>query len=196
MAATALDQALAFLVEADRLKSVERQTWLTDGSRQDNSAEHSWHAALTAMVLAPFASEPVQVDRAIRMLLLHDLVEIDAGDTFLYDAVASADQAQRECAAADRLFGLLPVEQCLADRALWDEFEAGQTPDARFAKAVDRVNPVLLNLVTQGKGWRVHGVRLEQVLARNAGIAGPLPAVWTWLRLRLEQAVEAGWLRP
>ncbi|MEN8819743.1 MAG: HD domain-containing protein [Abyssibacter sp.] len=196
MAATALDQALAFLVEADRLKSVERQTWLTDGSRQENSAEHSWHAALTAMVLAPFASEPVQVDRAIRMLLLHDLVEIDAGDTFLYDAVASADQAQRECAAADRLFGLLPVEQSLADRALWDEFEAGQTPDARFAKAVDRVNPVLLNLATQGKGWRVHGVRLEQVLARNAGIAGPLPAVWAWLRSRLEQAVEAGWLRP
>ena len=193
---TALDQALAFLVEADRLKSVDRQSWLTDASRQENAAEHSWHAALTAMVLAPFASEPIQVDRAIRMLLLHDLVEIDAGDTFLYDAVASADQAERECVAADRLFGLLPADQSRADRALWDEFEAGQTPDARFAKAVDRVNPVMLNLATQGKGWRAHGIRLEQVLARNAGIAGPLPAVWDWLRARLEQAVVAGWLQP
>lgn len=191
-----LDQALGFLVEADRLKSVDRQTWLTDGSRQENSAEHSWHAALTAMVLAPFAVHPVQADRAIRMLLLHDLVEIDAGDTFLYDEAATADQAEREQAAANRLFGLLPAQQADADRALWDEFEAGETNDARFAKAIDRVNPVLLNLAGQGRGWRQHGIRLEQVLARNAAIGGSLPSVWAWLQRRLQAAVDAGWLLP
>ena len=114
------------------------------------------------------------------MLLLHDIVEIDAGDTFLYDDQAAADQAAREQAAADR--------------ALWDEFEAGATPDARFAKAVDRVNPVLLNLATQGGGWQRHGIRLEQVLDRNRGIEGPLPAVWAVLRRRLEAAASAGWL--
>ena len=129
---------------------LSRQSWITDGSRQENSAEHSWHAALSALVLAPYAAFPVNVDRVIRMLLLHDIVEIDAGDTFLYDDQAAADQAAREQAAADR--------------ALWDEFEAGATPDARFAKAVDRVNPVLLNLATQGVGWQRHGIRLEQVL--------------------------------
>jgi putative hydrolase of HD superfamily len=159
---------------------LNRQSWITDGSRQENSAEHSWHAALSALVLAPYAAFPVNVDRVIRMLLLHDIVEIDAGDTFLYDDQAAADQAAREQAAADR--------------ALWDEFEAGATPDARFAKAVDRVNPVLLNLATQGVGWQRHGIRLEQVLDRNRGIEGPLPAVWAVLRRRLEAAASAGWL--
>ena len=152
-----------------------RQSWITDGSRQENSAEHSWHAALSALVLAPYAAFPVNVDRVIRMLLLHDIVEIDAGDTFLYDDQAAADQAAREQAAADRLFGLLPFEQGSADRALWDEFEAGATPDARFAKAVDRVNPVLLNLATQGVGWQRHGIRLEQVLDEIVESRGRCP---------------------
>lgn len=190
-----LEQTLDYLIEVDKLKTIQRQSWITDGTRQENSAEHSWHAALSAMVLAPFAAYPVNVDRVIRMLLLHDIVEIDAGDTFLYDAEAAADQAEREQQAADRLFGMLPFEQGSADRALWDEFEAGETPDAQFAKAVDRVNPVLLNLATEGQGWRRHGIRLEQVLERNGGVAGPLPGVWSVLKERLEAAAEAGWLQ-
>ena len=189
-----LEQTLDYLIEVDKLKTIQRQSWITDGSRQENSAEHSWHAALSAMVLAPFAVYPVNVDRVIRMLLLHDIVEIDAGDTFLYDAEAAADQAEREQQAADRLFGMLPFEQGSADRALWDEFEAGETPDAQFAKAVDRVNPVLLNLATEGQGWRRHGIRLTQVLDRNGGVAGPLPDVWNRLKARLEAAADAAWL--
>ena len=173
-----IEEQLAFLVEVDRLKSVLRQTQLCDGTRRENSAEHSWHVALMAEVLAEHAEPPVNASRVIRMLLVHDLVEIDAGDTFAYDTGANSDREAREQKAADRIFGQLPDPQGRELRTLWDEFERGNTADARAAVALDRLQPLLLNHRTNGGSWRTHGVRRAQVLARMEPIRVALPAVW------------------
>jgi len=189
-----LDARLAFLTEADRLKGVLRASPVADGTRPENAAEHSWHVALYALVLAPEAAGEVSVDRAIRMLLLHDLVEIDAGDLPLHAAGApgrAAAQAAREAAAADRLFALLPAAQGAALRALWDEFEAGESPDARFARAVDRVQPLLANLAAGGGSWLDYDVTLAQIDARvGPPVARGLPALWPAIRARV-----APWFR-
>lgn len=169
---------LDFLVEADRLKSVLRQTTLCDGSRAENSAEHSWHLALMASVLAEHAGAGVDGGRVLRMLLVHDLVEIDAGDTFAYDDAANVLRAARERRAAERIFGLLPAEQAGELAALWAEFEAGETTEARFAAALDRLQPLLNNHHSNGGSWRVHGVTREQVVRRMAPIERALPALW------------------
>ncbi len=156
---------MQFLVEIDRLKTILRQTPITDGSRKENTAEHSWHLALCATVLAEHANEPVDVARVVELLLVHDLVEIDAGDTFIYAAndpdVAAAQEAA-ENLAAERIFGLLPTEQGALLRARWDEFEAKETPEAKFAKSVDRVQPMLLNLIAGGGSWAEHGVTADK----------------------------------
>ena len=172
------EQQLAFLVEVDRLKGVLRQTLLCDASRRENSAEHSWHLALMAVVLAEHSAEPVDVSRVIRMLLVHDIVEIDAGDTFAYDAGANTDRAEREQRAADRIFGVLPREQAHELRDLWEEFEAQQTAESRAANALDRLQPLLLNHRTNGGSWRSHGVRKAQVLRRMEPIRSALPSLW------------------
>ena len=172
------EQQLAFLVEVDRLKGVLRQTLLCDASRRENSAEHSWHLALMAVVLAEHSAEPVDVSRVIRMLLVHDIVEIDAGDTFAYDAGANTDRAEREQRAAERIFGLLPPEQAHEVRALWEEFEAQATAESRAANALDRLQPLLLNHQTNGGSWRSHGVRRAQVLRRMEPIRTALPTLW------------------
>ena len=177
-APTRAERQLAFLVDADRLKGVLRQTLLCDGSRRENSAEHSWHLALMASVLAEHAEGPVDVSRVVRMLLVHDLVEIDAGDTFAYDAAANLERAQRERIAADRIFGLLPGEQAAELRALWEEFEALATPDARFAAALDRLQPLLNNHHSSGGSWRAHRVSRSQVLRRMEPIRGAIPSLW------------------
>ena len=173
-----LEQHLTFLVEADRLKNVLRRTMLTDNSRQENSAEHSWHLALAAVTLAEYAAEPVDLPRAMKMVVVHDLVEIDAGDTFAYDKMGNASKAERERAAADRIFGLLPVEQGAELRALWEEFEAYATPDARFANAMDRLQPFLQNVKTRGGTWRLYAPTREQVLARMDPVRVAAPALW------------------
>jgi putative hydrolase of HD superfamily len=178
MAHSRTQQQLTFLVEVDRLKGVLRQTLLCDGSRRENSAEHSWHLALMATVLAEYAVPRVSTSRVIRMLLVHDLVEIDAGDTFAYDQGANADREAREHQAADRIFGLLPDPQGRELRALWDEFERGNTADARAAVALDRLQPLLNNHHTGGGSWRTHGVRRGQVLQRMEPIRAALPALW------------------
>ena len=178
VAPTRAERQIAFLVDADRLKGVIRQTLLCDGSRQENSAEHSWHLALMAAVLAEHAVGAVDVGRVVRMLLVHDLVEIDAGDTFAYDTAANADRETRERLAADRVFGLLPVEQTLELRALWEEFEVQATADSRFAAALDRLQPLLNNHHANGGSWRAHGVRRSQVLRRMEPIRHALPALW------------------
>lgn len=175
---TRVEHQLAFLLEIDRLKGVLRQTLLCDGSRHENSAEHSWHLALMAVVLAEHAAEPVDVTRVIGMLLVHDVVEIDAGDTFAYDTSANADRAARERQAADRIFGLLPPEQGRELRALWEEFEARETAEARAANALDRLQPLLLNDRARGGSWRTHGVRRSQVLQRMEPIRTALPTLW------------------
>ena len=187
-----LDAQLAFLAEADRLKTVLRASPLMDRSRRENSAEHSWHVALCALVLADEAPAGVNIDRVIRMLLIHDLVEIDTGDTPIHAQGASGHGSQalldREKAAADRLFGLLPAAQAADLRALWDEFEAAETPDAVFAKSLDRVQPVLQNLGAGGGTWVDYGVTRDQLESRvGSKVMRGAPRVWAHLAGRLDR---------
>jgi putative hydrolase of HD superfamily len=178
MSSSRLEQQLAFLVEADKLKNVLRRTLLTDGSRQENTAEHSWHLVLAAMVLEEYAAEPVDLAKVLRMLIVHDLVEIDAGDTFAFDAVGNTTKVEREKSGADRLFGLLPTELGSELRVLWEQFEEQETPEARYANAVDRIQPFLQNRETRGGTWRIYKLTREQVLARMDPIRTVLPPLW------------------
>lgn len=187
MTAARINAQLSFLTEADKLKSVLRGTTLCDGSRRENSGEHSWHIALYAMVMAEHATRPVNIDRVIRMLLIHDLVEIDAGDTPIHGAHDSAEMARLEKAAADRLFGLLPADQAHALRSLWDEFENAQTNDAIFAKSIDRVQPVIANLETGGGTWPAYKVTPAQLQSRVGDkVEKGAPAIWAALKSRID----------
>ncbi|HET9216288.1 MAG TPA: HD domain-containing protein [Terriglobia bacterium] len=185
-----LARQLYFILELDKLKSVYRRTYLIDGTRSENSAEHSWHLALLAMVLAEHANEPLDVGKVIRMVLIHDIVEIDAGDTYIYDA--QDDKAEREQRAADRIFGLLPPDQAQEFRDLWEEFETRQTAEARFASALDRFIPQLHNFHTQGRSWKEHGITSERVLMRNVEISHGSNAPWEWTQLLIERAEAEG----
>jgi putative hydrolases of HD superfamily len=184
-----LDQQFAFLNEADRLKSVLRATTLCDGSRRENSGEHSWHLALYALVLADQAAPEVDISRVIKMLLIHDLVEIDVGDVPIHSANglahSSTDVQQAESRAADRIFGLLPNDQGPALRMLWDEFEAALTPDAIFAKSLDRVQPVMANLQSGGGTWIEYKVTAAQLESRvGVKIAKGAPRLWQWVQAK------------
>lgn len=186
-----LTRQLAFLKEIDRLKGVTRRSPLLDRSRRENSAEHSWHLAMYAWLLHEHASGPVDASRVIRMLLLHDIVEVDAGDNPIHGAGSNADQAEREAAAAVRIFGLLPSPQGAELLALWEEFESASTEDARFAKALDRFQPLLVNILTEGGTWTESGVSLEQVLSRyGPAISRGSPTLWAvceqWVRRHFE----------
>ena len=193
---SALERRLRFALEADRLKSVIRRTRLVDGSRQENSAEHSWLLALLAVVLADTAPPGVDAARVIRMLLVHDLVEIDAGDTFAYDAAANLGREERESVAAARIFGLLPEGEAEALRALWEEFEAGTSADARFAAALDRFQPLLLNFHGGGGSWLEHGVTRAAVLRRMDPIREGAPALWPVVTDVIDRAMAQGWIAP
>ena len=190
--------ALAFFMEADALKSVERRNRLADGSRRENTAEHSWHLGIAALVLAPFASEPVDLGVAVAMALVHDIVEIDAGDTFAYDeAEGAATKQAREESAADRLFGLLPAATGRRFRELWDEYERGDTPEARFVMAIDRLAPMMLNLAEGASTWREHGITRSRVIARNGHfIEQSLPDAWRLVLAQLDEAVVNGHVDP
>jgi len=184
---TRIDAQMAFLTEADQLKSILRGTTLCDGSRRENSGEHSWHIALYAMVLAEHAIRPVNVDRVIRMLLIHDIVEIDAGDNPVHGDFDANEMQIREEAAAARIFGLLPPDQARSFRALWDEFEAAETDDAIFAKSIDRVQPVVANLETGGGTWPDYNVTAAQLESRvGAKVTRGAPALWTALKSRID----------
>jgi len=190
-----LAQQIWFIIEADKLKEITRQTLTSQSRRAENSAEHSWHFALMVMTLAEYAAlelgQSLDVLRVIKMALIHDLVEIDAGDTFAYDDTSRADQHAREARAADRIFGLLPEDQAREYRALWDEFEAQETPEARFATACDRLNPILLNTLSGGAAWAKHGVTQDRVLTRNAHIAAGSPALWNYAKHIIEECFSA-----
>jgi putative hydrolase of HD superfamily len=190
-----LAQQIAFIVEIDKLKRILRQTLLTDASRQENSAEHSWHIALMAIVLAEYAPAEVDLLQAVKLLLIHDLVEIDAGDTFCYDLSGNQSKAQRELAAADRLFGLLPPEQGAELRSLWEEFEAQATPEAKFAAALDRLQPILNNQQTGGASWQKHGITSEQVLRRMQPVQEGAPELWPLVEQIVADCVAAGYLQ-
>lgn len=193
---TRIEQQFAFLTEALKLSEIFRQTLLPTSHRRENDAEHSWHLCLMVLVLAEHANTPVDPLRVLRMLLIHDLVEIDAGDTYAYDTARMVGQHEREACAADRVFGLLPADQGRELRAAWDEFEARETPEARFAAAMDRLQPVLLNLLTDGEKWREHGVTLPMVIARNQHAAEGARPVWEHALSLLNAAVERGALQP
>ena len=190
-----LHQQLQFIIEIDKLKAVLRRSYLIGGERRENSAEHSWHVAVMAMLLGEYVRDPVDVCRVLKMLLIHDLVEIDAGDTFCYDAAGIADQTERERRAAHRIFGLLPEDQGGELGRLWEEFEARDTPDARFAAALDRLMPLLHNYHTGGKSWREHGITRDQVLAHNACIRDISEQLWQFAKGIIDEAVARGYLR-
>jgi putative hydrolase of HD superfamily len=190
-----LTQQLDFLLEIDRLKEVLRQSYICRGLRKENSSEHSWHLAVMAIVLAGHAGTAVDIMRVVKMALVHDLVEIDAGDTFCYDDAGNADKAAREAAAADRIFGLLPDDQGRELRSLWEEFEARATPDARFAAALDRLMPIMHNYSSRGKTWQEHGVAAALVLERNRHIEDGSAQLWAFAESLIKDAIEKGWLK-
>ncbi len=187
-----LTQQIAFLVQADRLKTVLRRTPIIDHSRLENSAEHSWHLALAALALREHAPVDIDLARVLELVVVHDLVEIDAGDTFAYDPAAHETKAGRELAAAERLFGLLPSDQCAIFRARWDEFEAQATPASRFANALDRFQALLLNAHSGGGSWATHRVRRSQVLTRMAPVQSALPSLWPYVIDVIDRACDAG----
>lgn len=165
-----LRQQIDFILEIDKLKHILRQSRVTDGSRRENDVEHSWHLAVMTMLLADYAPEPIDVLHTMKMVLIHDIVEIDAGDTFIYSTAAREAAHETEQAAADRLFGMLPDDQASEYRALWDEFEARVTAEARFARALDRLQPIMLNYANRGGPWREHNVTAEQVTSLNISV--------------------------
>ena len=191
-----LERQIAFCREIDKEKQVGRQTYLADGSRKENDAEHAWHMAVMTLLLSEYANDEIDVLRTVSMLLVHDLVEIDAGDTFAYDEEAKKSQRERELKGAERLFGMLPEDQRDRIRALWDEFEAGQTAEARFARTMDNFQPMLLNAASDGTAWSERGVRLEQVEHRNAKTAKGSAELWTYaLENFIKPNVEKGRLK-
>ena len=186
---------LAFIKRLDALKSVIRRNYLADGSRQENTAEHSWHVAMAAWICADQVDEPIDVNRAVRMLLLHDVVEIEAGDTYVYDVEGRRDQEQRERAAAERLFGLLPEVQAHEFLALWNEYEARQTPEARYAKAIDSLLPLLQTTANGGAFWSEHGITREQVLGAKRCIADSSQAMWKLAQALIDEFHQRGVLK-
>ena len=190
----ALGDRISFLLEVDGLKNVIRRSRLVDRSRLENTAEHSWHLAMVALVLAPHAGPDVDLTRAVAMVVIHDLVEIDAGDTFAYDTAGHEDKAEREAAAADRIFGLLPVDEGLDLRALWDEYEQRRTPSAVFAYACDRLQPMLLNASSGGRSWKEHGIQQSQVKQFNAPVGHAADEFWALALAVIADAVEHGQL--
>ena len=188
MPADRIDKQVAFLTEVDRLKSIERATTLGDGTRFENSAEHSWHVALYALILAEQARPDVEISRVIKMLLIHDLVEIHAGDAPIFGQYDAEKLADEEAKAARRIFGLLPADQASELLDLWNEFEAAATPDAQFAKSMDRFQPPNQNLASGGGSWKDYGVDLNRIEARvGAKIARGAPGLWAWLKPKIKR---------
>ncbi len=177
---TRLDQQFEFIREIDKEKFIGRQTYLTDAKRKENDAEHAWHMAIMAYLLREYSNREIDILKVIMMLLTHDLVEIDAGDTYAYDEEGKKTKKAREEKAAERIYGLLPREQQEELRALWDEFEAGETQEAKFAHTMDNIQPIMLNAASDGKGWREHEVQLNQIFKRNAHTAEGSEQLWEY----------------
>lgn len=189
---TDFEKQIQFIMELDKIKKIGRQTYLSDASRKENDAEHSWHLALMAFVLADYSNEPIDVLKTMKMVLLHDVIEIDAGDTYAYDTEANKTKRERELKAADRIFGLLPEAQKLEYRGLWDEFEAMETPESKFANMLDKVQPLLLNDASGGKSWAEHGVQISQVLKRDERVHEGSEEIWAYAKSILEKNVKNG----
>lgn len=177
-----LQKQMDFCLEIDKEKMIGRQTYLSDAVRKENDAEHAWHMAIMTLLLGEYANEEIDLLKTIGMLLIHDLVEIDAGDTYAYDEAGKATQHEREVAAAERIFGLLPEDQGKCFHQWWEEFESGDTPEARFARTMDHLQPLMLNASTRGKSWKEHGIKLEQVLAHNEKTPDGSSTLWEYAR--------------
>ncbi|EGU37696.1 hypothetical protein VII00023_07129 [Vibrio ichthyoenteri ATCC 700023] len=191
-----LEQQLNLVIELDQLKNVLRRTRVKSAEgRLENSAEHSWHVALMAILMQEHANQPVDIAKVMKMLLLHDIVEIDAGDTFVYDVSASAQQQEKELAAAERLFGLLPSDQAQELKLIWLEFEQAQTAEAKYAKALDRIIPMLLNYHNSGQRWQENNVTKQQALTVNRKIEDGSSILWHKAQQLIEEASEKGWLK-
>lgn len=175
-----LEQQFEFIREIDKEKFIGRQTYLSDGKRKENDAEHAWHMAIMTILLSEYANEEIDVLKTVTMLLIHDIVEIDAGDTYAYDEEAKKTQKEREQKAAERIFGLLPPDQGEKFKKIWEEFEARETKEARFARTMDNLQPVMLNDETDGKAWVEHGVHLEQIMKRNQNTAEGSETLWEY----------------
>ena len=187
---------LEFIAEADKLKTILRASPLAAADRRENDAEHSWHLALMVLLLAEYADEPIDVGHAIKLVIIHDLVEIYAGDSPVFDPAAVVDQVERELAAADRLFTMLPDDQAGEIRKLWDEFEAAQTPEARFCKAMDRLEPMLLNWLNRGGTWSMPGATESRVRAREAGVVAASTTLGEATDAIVRAGLAKGWIRP
>jgi putative hydrolase of HD superfamily len=191
-----LEKQMAFIIEIGKLKHVLRRTITIDRDRNENDAEHSWHLAMMAVLLADHAGDSgIDLLRVLKMALIHDIVEIDAGDTYCYDEQANEDKREREVKAADRIFAMLPSDQAVELRSLWEEFEARRTPEARYAAALDRLQPLLLNYHAGGKSWRQHGVTRDQVIRRNQPVVDASPVLWRYARLLIDKALKEGLLQ-
>lgn len=190
-----LRQQMDFIAEADKLKHVFRQSYLSDQSRRENDAEHSWHLCLMVLLLAEHSNfKNLDTLKVLKMVIIHDIVEIDAGDTYIYDEESKKSQAQREAKAANRLFGLLPDDQRQAFHDLWIEFETEASNEAQFAKAIDRLHPMMLNHLAEGKTWNEHDVTAEQVRKVNRQIEDGSVSLWTYTDDLIRDAVAKGWL--
>ena len=188
-------QQIEFILEVDKLKQVQRRTILMDKSRRENSAEHSWHIALTVMVLSEYARDAdIDFLRVMKILLVHDLIEIDAGDTYCHDEKGKKNQAERERLAADRIFNILPPDQAGTFRDLWDEFEDRKTPESRFANALDRLQPLLHNIFTCGHTWQKYGIQKKQVISRMQPVDEGSHLLWDYVSRLIDKAVQKGYL--
>ena len=187
---------LEFIAEADKLKTILRASPLAAADRRENDAEHSWHLALMVLLLAEYADEPIDVGHAIKLVIIHDMIEIYAGDSPVFDPAAVVDQVEREIAAAERLFTMLPSDQAGEIRALWDEFEAAQTPEARFCKAMDRLEPMLLNWLNRGGTWGMPGATESRVRAREAGVVAASTTLGAATDAIVRAGLAKGWIRP
>ncbi|WP_163338651.1 HD family hydrolase [Desulfopila sp. IMCC35008] len=191
-----LSKQIGFLVEIDKLKTVFRRTYVLGTDRHENDAEHSWHLALMALVLCEYANKEVDVSHVLKMVLLHDIVEIYAGDTFCYDIEGNEGKAEREKQAAQKLYSLLPAVQKNDFIVIWEEFEKGETTESRFAQSLDRLMPLLHNYYSEGRAWREHGITRQQVLQRNAHIADGSWELWKFAQELINDSVEKGYLLP
>lgn len=189
-----LHQQIQFILEIDKLKSILRRSYLLNQERHENSAEHSWHLAMMAILLHEYANEKVDLLHVLKMVLVHDLVEIDAGDTYCYDEDANSDKTEREQKAADRLFAILPEDQRDELHKLWEEFEERKTPEAKFANALDRMMPMLHNYYTQGKSWQEHNVIDNSVFERNSVMRDGSEKLWEFSQSLIRDAIEKGYL--
>ncbi len=192
---TRLEQQIKFIVEIDKVKNIFRQTFLADQNRKENDAEHSWHIALMALLLKEYAEEEVDVAKVMTMVLIHDLVEIDAGDTYAYDDDAAKSKREREVKAADRIFGMLPEDQGQYLRALWDEFEEYETADAKYAHLLDNFQPLLLNDAAEGISWKEHDVKKSQIYKRNEKIEETSGTIWKKMQEVIAKNIKSGNIR-